>query len=270
MDAFKRDAEEQLAGRAKDLALAALFSEELGAVLQIRAADRGRVMEVLRRAGLAQWSHVVGQLNARDEIRITRNNRSVFHSKRDHLQRPWAEVTRRIQALRDNPQCAREEYDRIIEPDDPGLSVALTYDPAQTFAIGGARPRIAVLREQGVNGHVEMAAAFDRAGFEAVDVHMTDLIAGRVSLAGFKALCRGRRLLLWRRPRRGPGLGQDHPLQPARARRVRAVLRAPRHLRARRLQRLPDDGRAEEPDPRRRRLAASSCATSPSSSRRGW
>ncbi len=120
MDAFKRDAEEQLAGRAKDLALAALFSEELGAVLQIRAADRGRVMEVLRRAGLAQWSHVVGQLNARDEIRITRNNRSVFHNKRDHLQRPWAEVTRRIQALRDNPQCAREEYDRIIEHGRPG------------------------------------------------------------------------------------------------------------------------------------------------------
>jgi phosphoribosylformylglycinamidine synthase len=191
VDAFKRDAEEQLAGRAKDLALAALFSEELGAVLQIRAADRGRVMQVLRRAGLAQWSHVVGQLNARDEIRITRNNRSVFHNKRDHLQRPWAEVTRRIQALRDNPQCAREEYDRIIEQDDPGLSVSLTYDPGQSFAIGGARPRIAVLREQGVNGHVEMAAAFERAGFEAVDVHMTDLIAGRVSLAGFKAFAAG-------------------------------------------------------------------------------
>jgi phosphoribosylformylglycinamidine synthase len=148
-------------------------------------------MQVLRRAGLGEWSHVVGQLNARDEIRITRNNRSVFHNKRDHLQRPWAEVTRRIQALRDNPQCAREEYDRIIEQDDPGLSVSLTYDPGQSFAIGGARPRIAVLREQGVNGHVEMAAAFDRAGFEAVDVHMTDLIAGRVSLAGFRAFAAG-------------------------------------------------------------------------------
>ena len=191
VDAFKRDAESQLAGRAKDLALAALFSEELGALLQIRAADRARVMQVLRRAGLGECSHVVGQLNARDEIRITRNNRSVFHSKRDHLQRPWAEVTRRIQALRDNPQCAREEYDRIIDADDAGLSFSLTYDPGETFAIGGARPRIAVLREQGVNGHVEMAAAFDRAGFEAVDVHMTDLIAGRVSLAAFKAFAAG-------------------------------------------------------------------------------
>src|SRR5688572_5259384 len=191
VDAFKRDAEEQLAGRAKDLALAALFSEELGAVVQIRAADRGRVMEALRRAGLAQWSHVIGQLNGRDEIRITRNNRAVFQSKRDHLQRPWAEVTRRMQALRDNPQCAREEYDRIIEHDDPGLSFALTYDPTATFSIGGSRPRLAVLREQGVNGHVEMAAAFDRAGFEPVDVHMTDVLAGRMSLSGFKGFAAG-------------------------------------------------------------------------------
>jgi phosphoribosylformylglycinamidine synthase len=96
-----------------------------------------------------------------------------------------------MQALRDNPQCAREEYDRIIERDDPGLSYSLTYDPKETFVAAGARPRVAVLREQGVNGHVEMAAAFDRAGFESVDVHMTDLIAGRASLAGFKAFAAG-------------------------------------------------------------------------------
>jgi phosphoribosylformylglycinamidine synthase len=191
VDAFKRDAEEQLAGRVKDLALAALFNEELGAVLQIRASDRGRVMDLLREARLGECSHVIGQLNPRDEIRFTRNNRSVFHSKRDHLQRPWAEVTRRMQALRDNPQCAREEYDRIIEPNDPGLSFSLTYDPKETFVVAGARPRVAVLREQGVNGQVEMAAAFDRAGFESVDVHMTDLIAGRVSLAGFKGFAAG-------------------------------------------------------------------------------
>jgi phosphoribosylformylglycinamidine synthase len=191
VDAFKRNADEQLAGRLNDLALAALFNEELGAVLQIRAADRGLVMDLLRRAGLGDCSHVIGQPNTRDEIRFTRNNQSVFNHKRDHLQRPWAEVTRRMQALRDNPQCAREEYDRIIEPNDPGLSFALTYDPKQTFAVAGARPRVAVLREQGVNGQVEMAAAFDRAGFESVDVHMTDLIAGRVSLAGFKGFAAG-------------------------------------------------------------------------------
>jgi phosphoribosylformylglycinamidine synthase len=191
VDAFKRDAEEQLAGRIRDLALAALFSEELGAVLQVRASERARVMDALRAAGLADCSHIIGQLNTRDEIRLTRNNRSVFHGKRDHLQRLWADTTRRMQALRDNPECAREEFDRVIEPNDPGLSYALTYDPKETFVHTGARPRVAVLREQGVNGQVEMAASFDRAGFEAVDVHMTDLIAGRVSLEGFKGFAAG-------------------------------------------------------------------------------
>jgi len=191
VDAFKRDAEEQLAGRMKDLALAALFAEELGAVLQIRAADRGGVMDVLRESGLGECSHIVGQLNSRDEIRVTRNNRSVFHAKRDHLQRTWSETSWRMQALRDNPECAREEYDRIIERNDPGLSFKVNFQEKDVFVAPGARPRIAILREQGVNGHVEMAACFDRAGFEAQDVHMTDLIAGRVSLDGFKGFAAG-------------------------------------------------------------------------------
>ncbi|TAK86441.1 MAG: phosphoribosylformylglycinamidine synthase [Betaproteobacteria bacterium] len=191
VDAFKRGTEEQLAGRAKDLALAALFSEELGAVLQIRAADRGRVMDALRAAGLGDCSHIIGQLNARDVIRITRDNRSVFESKRDHLQRTWFETSWRMQALRDNPECAREEYDRIIEHDDPGLSFKVAFQEKDVFVATGARPRVAVLREQGVNGHVEMAACFERAGFEAQDVHMTDLVAGRVSLDGFKGFAAG-------------------------------------------------------------------------------
>ena len=191
VDAFKRDADEQLAGRAKDLALKALFSEELGAVLQIRASDRARVMGALSAAGLAEHSHVIGSLNARDEVRITRNNRAVFHAKRDHLQRVWSETSWRMQSLRDNPECAREEYDRIIEPDDPGLSVQLKFQASAPQVLAGARPRIAILREQGVNGQVEMAAAFDRAGFESIDVHMTDLIAGRASLEGFKGFAAG-------------------------------------------------------------------------------
>jgi phosphoribosylformylglycinamidine synthase len=190
VDAFKRDADEQLAGRLKDLALAALFSEELGAVLQIRAAERARVMAALRAAGLGEHAHVIGSLNARDEVRITRNNRAVFVAKRDELQRAWSETTWRMQALRDNPDCAREEYDRIADADDPGLSVSLTFKPSPSVA-GASRPRVAILREQGVNGQVEMAAAFDRAGFEALDVHMTDLIAGRASLAGFKGIIAG-------------------------------------------------------------------------------
>ena len=96
-----------------------------------------------------------------------------------------------MQALRDDPDCAREEYERLLDEDDPGLSAALAFDPAEDVAapfVGGARPRVAILREQGVNGHVEMAAAFDRAGFEAVDVHMSDLVEGREGLAAFQGL----------------------------------------------------------------------------------
>src|SRR2546426_11527851 len=96
-----------------------------------------------------------------------------------------------MQALRDHPECAREEFDRIIDPKDPGLSVHLTFQEKDIAPATGVRPRIAILREQGVNGHGEMAASFDRAGFEAVDVHMTDLIAGRISLAGFKGFAAG-------------------------------------------------------------------------------
>jgi len=191
VDAFKRDAEEQLAGRMKDLALQALFSEELGAVLQIRASDRGKVMAALHAAGLGEHSHLIGTLNSRDEVRITRNNRVAFVAKRDHLQRTWSETSWRMQTLRDNPECAREEYDRIIELEDPGLSVSLTFKEKDAFVSRSARPRIAILREQGVNGQVEMAAAFDRAGFESVDVHMTDLIAGRATLEGFKGFAAG-------------------------------------------------------------------------------
>jgi phosphoribosylformylglycinamidine synthase len=191
VDAFKRDAGEQLAGRAKDLALHALFSEELGAVLQIRAPDRARVMAALRGAGLGEHSHLIGSLNPRDELRITRNNRVVFAARREELRRTWSETTWRMQTLRDNPECAREEYDRILEPNDPGLSVHLSYEEKNISVSTAIRPRIAILREQGVNGQVEMAAAFDRAGFESVDVHMTDLIAGRASLEGFKGFAAG-------------------------------------------------------------------------------
>ena len=190
VDAFKRDAEEQLAGRIKDLAVAALFSEELGAVLQVRAADRSRVMDTLRRHGLGAHAHIIGQPNARDELLMVRNGKPVFRGKRDHLQRAWSDTTFRMQTLRDNPVCAREEFDRILDAEDPGLSVSLSFKP-EKFAGTGARPRVAILREQGVNGQVEMAAAFDRAGFEAVDVHITDLLAGHASLAGFKGFAAG-------------------------------------------------------------------------------
>jgi phosphoribosylformylglycinamidine synthase len=191
VDAFRRNAEEQLAGRAKDLALGALFSEELGALLQIRAADREKVMGVLRKAGLGDHSHLVGHLNTRDEIRISRNAKPVLAKPRIELQRAWSETSWRMASLRDNPELAQQEYDRILDKEDPGLSVQLNFNIQKPVAFHTSRPKVAILREQGVNGQVEMAAAFDRAGFESVDVHMTDLIEGRMTLEGFKGFAAG-------------------------------------------------------------------------------
>src|SRR5690606_10056507 len=110
----------------------------------------------------------------------------LMETPRRSLHQQWAETSYRIQALRDNPSCAEQEFDSIPEAGDPGLNVRLTFDmtenPAAPFINTGARPKMAILREQGVNGQTEMAAAFDRAGFEAYDVHMSDLLAGRVTL----------------------------------------------------------------------------------------
>ena len=182
---------ELLAGRFNDRLLGALFAEELGAVLQIRAAERKRVMDVLRAEGVHECAYVIGFPNERDEVRLTRNAKVLFARKRAELQRVWSETTWRMQALRDNPECAQEEYDALLDEGDPGLSVAVGFDPKETFVATGARPRVAILREQGVNGQVELAAAFDRAGFEALDVHMSDILAGRAGLAGFKGVAAG-------------------------------------------------------------------------------
>ena len=182
---------ELLAGRFNDRVLGALFAEELGAVLQIRAGERKRVMDVLRAEGVHECAYVIGFPNERDEVRLTRNAKALFAHKRSELQRAWSETTWRMQALRDNPECAQEEFDALLDAGDPGLSIVLAYDPKEVFVAGGARPRVAVLREQGVNGQVELAAAFDRAGFEAIDVHMSDILAGRVGLASFKGIAAG-------------------------------------------------------------------------------
>jgi len=175
--------------------LAALFNEELGVLVQCATADRARVLDVLARHGVPGL--VLGTLTSTDEVRIACGVRALLGEPRAALQRLWAETTSRMQALRDHPESARQEYDRILDAGDPGLSPALTFDPAEDvaapFVARGARPRMAILREQGVNGQVEMAAAFDRAGFESIDVHMSDVIAGRVSLSAFKgfAACGG-------------------------------------------------------------------------------
>jgi phosphoribosylformylglycinamidine synthase len=180
---------ELMIGRDFERVLAALFAEELGAVIQIRTSDRGKVFE--RLAGLP--AHVIGSPNPRDELRLVRNAKPVFAAPLAELERIWSEVTFRMQQLRDEPECAGEEFDRILDRDDPGLSAALSFDPADDVAARfiAARPKVAILREQGVNGQVEMAAAFDRAGFDAHDVHMSDIVAGRVSLAKFKGFAAG-------------------------------------------------------------------------------
>jgi phosphoribosylformylglycinamidine synthase len=169
-------------------ALAVLFNEELGVVLQVRHHDRAVVVQALARHGLE--ARLLGTPSAGDELRFTCGSQTLLSAPRVELQRLWSETTWQMQTLRDHPESARQEYDRILDAADPGLSPRLTFDLADDiaapFLARGVRPRVAILREQGVNGQVEMAAAFDRAGFEAVDVHMSDVIAGRVSLAVFK------------------------------------------------------------------------------------
>jgi phosphoribosylformylglycinamidine synthase len=168
----------------EDLApLAQLFAEELGVVLQVRAGD---LDEVTGRLG-ALPHRVVGRPRPDGEVVIRTGSDVLFRSDRASLQRAWAEVSYRMQRLRDTPACADEEYESI-GVEDPGFTSTLTYDPNQIFNIAGKRPDIAILREQGVNGQIEMAAAFHRAGFEPVDLHMSDLIAGRVDLQAFPVL----------------------------------------------------------------------------------
>jgi phosphoribosylformylglycinamidine synthase len=179
-----------LAGRDFENIVRALFNEELGALIQIRRADREKVTPILRACGVPY--HFVGTLNEWDEIRVTRNAKRVLREKRVDLQRAWSETSFRMQAMRGNPECAQQEFDRILDVADPGLTPKLTFDPQDDFTkvyqdIGG-RLRVAILREQGVNSHYEMAAAFDRAGFAAVDVHMSDILAGRVTLKDFRGL----------------------------------------------------------------------------------
>jgi len=176
--------------RRNELILKALFAEELGAVLQIRAADKSVVMDALRAAGLGAASQIIGKPNAKDVVEFWCDAKPAFSRPRAELQKLWSETSWRIARLRDNPECADQEYARATDADDRGLSMALAFDPtddvAAPFIATGARPRMAILREQGVNSQTEMAYAFHRAGFAAIDVHMTDLIEGRATLADFK------------------------------------------------------------------------------------
>ncbi len=173
-----------------------LFNEELGAVIQVRRADSAKVLHLLADAGLGGACHGIGRVQASGKLVIAAGGAPIFSAARVELHRAWSETTFHMQRQRDNPQCAQQEYDRILDIGDPGIAPHLTFDPAADVAapfVNAAKPRIAILREQGVNGQVEMAAAFDRAGFETFDVHMSDIIAGRVRLSDFKgyAACGG-------------------------------------------------------------------------------
>jgi len=182
----------QVEARREEMSVRALFSEELGAVIQVRSEQRSEVMNVLRSFDLGAHSHIIGKPNTRDQIEFTRDGRVIYHQPRIDLQRLWSSTSWHIARLRDNPEYADAEYDRILDSADPGITPKLSFDPlddiAAPFLSLGARPRVAILREQGVNSHVETAYVMHRSGFEAVDVHMSDLIGGRARLDQFKGL----------------------------------------------------------------------------------
>ncbi|MBI1626852.1 phosphoribosylformylglycinamidine synthase [Comamonas suwonensis] len=187
----------QVSGRREEQTLRALFNEELGAVLQIRTADRTEVMDVLREHGLIQCSTIVGKTRpvsspvdaGKGELQVWRDANKVFGATLSDLHQVWDAVSWKINQQRDNPVCADSEHAAAGQASDPGMHVHLTFDPqvnvAAPFINVAAKPRVAVLREQGVNSHVEMAYAFTEAGFDAVDVHMSDLQAGRAQLKDF-------------------------------------------------------------------------------------
>jgi len=171
--------------------LAALFCEEIGVVLQIAEQHWSSVEAALNEFELEDCSHYLGAINADELIEFSYKGEPLLQKSRAELQLIWSDASYQIQRLRDNPECADQEYELITQA-DPGLSVNLSYDRNEDITTpyinSGVRPRVAVLREQGVNGQVEMAAAFDRAGFSAVDVHMSDILAGRISLEDFKGM----------------------------------------------------------------------------------
>ena len=189
----------QIGARREELTLKALFNEELGVLLQVRTAERNEVMQVLRAHGLSKWSHFVGKTRpdsssmdmGKGELQVWRDAKQVFGAKLEDLHQVWDAVSWKICQQRDNPACADAEHAAAGLAADPGMHVHLTFDPQDNVAapfLNLARPRVAVLREQGVNSHVEMAYAFTEAGFEAHDVHMTDLQTGRADLAAFQGV----------------------------------------------------------------------------------
>ena len=168
---------------------AVLFNEELGAVIQINSSDKSHIENILQQHQLIHCSHFIGQATDSNQISISYKDDIVYQANRIDLHRQWSHTTYKMQSLRDNSECAQQEYDRLLDESDLGLHSNLTYpvreDICAPYISKGERPKVAILREQGVNSQTEMAAAFDRAGFTSVDVHMSDLVDNRQSLTRF-------------------------------------------------------------------------------------
>ncbi|BDZ75087.1 phosphoribosylformylglycinamidine synthase [Methylophaga marina] len=173
-------------------ALPVLFNEELGAVIQVPHADLNHVMNILKDYNLTSMSFAIGKVTEQQQIRIHVEQELVIDESRVTLQRFWAETSYQMQSMRDNPDCAKQEFDALLDEKDPGLFAKPSFNPAENIAssliVSGHRPKVAILREQGVNGQVEMAASFDHAGFNAIDVHMSDVLEGRIDLNDFVGL----------------------------------------------------------------------------------
>src|SRR5690606_23601751 len=183
----------QVSARREELTLKALFSEELGVVIQVATVERNAVMQTLREHGLSKHSHFIGKTRpasssidlGKGQLQVWRDTKTVFSADLFDLHQVWDSVSWKITQQRDNPACADSEHAAVGRTEDSGLHLELSFDPLENVAapfLNLARPKVAILREQGVNSHVEMAYAFTQAGFEAYDVHMTDLQMGRAHL----------------------------------------------------------------------------------------
>jgi len=190
---------QQVSARRNELTLKALFNEELGVIIQVNTQDRSDVMQALREHGLSKHSHVIGKTRPAQSsvqkgvgaLSVWRDTQEIFTAKLEDLHQVWDSVSWKICQQRDNPACADSEHAAVGSPDNPGLHVALSFKPEENVAapwLNLSKPKVAILREQGVNSHVEMAYAFVESGFESHDVHMTDLQSGRVRLNDFQGL----------------------------------------------------------------------------------
>jgi len=177
---------------ANQSALEYLFAEELGAVIQVSREQQNLVMQVLAKLDLAGCVSEIAVPDTQHQLVVMQGGRELLNCGRAQLQQAWSETSYVISRLRDRPECADQEFAAITQDQDPGLSPVLSFDPKEDICApyiqSGQRPKLAILREQGVNGQIEMAAAFTRAGFQAVDVHMSDLIAARTDLDSFSGL----------------------------------------------------------------------------------